>query len=85
MPHIISREGAAPRVSGLFYKAVVQSIMLFGAETWVVTPRMGKALGGVQNQVTIRLTGRLPQRIPEGRWRYTSAAASREEAGFLTV
>ena len=65
MPHILSREGAAPRVSGLFYKAVVQSIMLFGAETWVVTPRMGKALGGVQNQVKIRLTvaNRRPQPI----------------------
>ena len=30
----------------IFFKAVVQAVLLFGSETWVVTPRMGKALGG---------------------------------------
>ena len=31
------------------------------------------------------MTGRIPQRTQDGRWRYTSAAAAREEAGFLTM
>ena len=35
MSRILSREGAAPRVSGFFFKAVVQAVLLFGAETWV--------------------------------------------------
>ena len=26
---------------------MIQAVLLFGAETWVVTPRMAKALGGV--------------------------------------
>ena len=30
----------------LIFKAVIQVILLFGVETWVVTPSMGKALGG---------------------------------------
>ena len=46
MSRILSREGAAPQVSGFFFKAVVQAVLLFGAETWVVTPCMGKAVGG---------------------------------------
>ena len=46
MTRIISKEGAAPRVSGLFFKAVVQALLLFGLETWLVTPCMGRALGG---------------------------------------
>ena len=45
MPRILSRGRAVPRVSGLLFKAVVQAVMLFGAETWVVTPRIGNALG----------------------------------------
>ena len=44
---IISREGAAPRVSGFFSKDMVQSMSLLGAETWVITPLMGRILGGV--------------------------------------
>ena len=85
MPRILSREGVALRVSGLFFKFVVQAVLLFGAETWVVTPRMGKALGGVHTRVARRMTGRLPQRTPDGRWRYTLASATREETGFLTM
>ena len=32
MPRILSREGAMPRVSGFFFKAVIQALLLFGAE-----------------------------------------------------
>ena len=46
MSRILSREGATPWVSGFFFKAVIQVVLLFGAETWVVTPRMGTDLGG---------------------------------------
>ena len=59
MSRIMSREGTRPRVSGFFFKVLVQSVYLFGAETWVVTPRMGRALGGFQDQVERRLTGRI--------------------------
>ena len=47
MTRILSREGAALRVSGLFFKAVVQAVLLFGLETWVVTPPHRKGPGGV--------------------------------------
>ena len=46
MARILSREGAAPRVSGFFFKDLIQAVPLFREETWVVTPRVGKALGG---------------------------------------
>ena len=45
MSRIFIREGAARRVFGLFSKAVVQAVLIFVAETWVVTPHVGKALG----------------------------------------
>ena len=83
MSRIHSREGEAPQVSRLFFKAVVQAVLLFVAETWVITSRMSKALGGGQTQVEIRLTGRIPRWKPDGRCRYTPAEAAREEVGFL--
>ena len=45
MLRILSREGVAPQVSSFFFKAVIQAVMLFLEETWVITPRMGKSLG----------------------------------------
>ena len=36
LKRILSREGADKRVQGNFSKAVVQQVLLFGAETWVL-------------------------------------------------
>ena len=69
MSCILIREGAALQVSGFFFKAVIQAVLLFGAETWVVTPRMGKALGVFQTQVTRRLMGQLLRRTTDRKWR----------------
>ena len=43
--NILSMEGARPWVHKFFFKAIVQSVLLFCAKTWVVAPRMGKVLG----------------------------------------
>ena len=34
----------------MFFKEVVKEVLIFGSETWVMTPHMGGALGGVSTQ-----------------------------------
>ena len=85
MTIILSREGAEPLVSGFFFKSVVQAVLLFVSETWVVTPRIGRSLGGFQDQMARRPMERLLQRKPDGKWKYTSAAVERYEVGFQTM
>ena len=41
----------------MFFKAVVQVVLLFKLETWVLTPRMGRALGSFQHRVARQITG----------------------------
>ena len=77
MTRILSREGAEPRVSGFFFKVVVQAVFLFGSETWVFTPRMGRDLGGFQDQVEILLTGRILRRKPDRKWNCTLVVTAR--------
>ena len=48
---ILGRDGYSPMVSGMLFKVVVQAVLIFGAETWVITPRMGRTLGGFQQRV----------------------------------
>ena len=82
MSRILSREGARPRVSGFFFKAIVQSVLLFSADKWVVTPLfgeetglvtpcMGQVLGNFQYHVAQLLIGWIPQRRLDERWEYT--------------
>ena len=68
-----------------FFKAVVQEVLLSGLEIWAITPRMGKALWGFQDQVARKLTGWLPRRKADGKWKYTLAETARDDAGFLTT
>ena len=57
-------------VSGIFFKVVIQVVLIFGMETWVVTPHMGRALGIIHNRVDHRLTKRNPWRLRYGGWEY---------------
>ena len=45
---ILRMEGAMPHMSGFFFKDIIHAVLLFRAENWVATPRMGKALGRFQ-------------------------------------
>ena len=68
------------RVLGNFFKAVVQPVLLFGAETWVLTPRMERALDSFQHGAARRLTRIQPRRRGDGRWAYPHLKeAMREE------
>jgi hypothetical protein len=37
LSQILTRQGARPKIMGVFYKAVIQAILLYGSETWVMT------------------------------------------------
>ena len=43
---ILGREGANRRTAEKFYVAVVQAVLLFFSETWLLTPRLDKSLEG---------------------------------------
>ena len=43
---ILSREEENPRVSSFFFKVFIQSVLIFGAETWVVNPLAVQVLRG---------------------------------------
>ena len=62
LSQILIREGADKRVSGNFFKAVVQAVLLFGADTWVLTPRIERALESFMHGATRRITGKNPRR-----------------------
>ena len=82
---ILSREGATKRVLGNFFKVVVQQVLLFGAETWVVSPMMERALSAFTHGAARRLTGRKPQKGRDGKCHYPSLERAMKEAGLTDV
>ena len=57
------REGADPIISEKFYCAVVQEVLLFGSETWVLTAAMLQKLEGVHVGLLCQVMGMKDQRL----------------------
>ena len=52
----------------VLYKAVVQSVLLYGSKIWLVTGAMLKVLEGFHNQVVIKIMGMMERRTMSGEW-----------------
>ena len=60
----------------------MQQVLLFGAETWVVSPMMERALSAFIHEAARRLTGRQMRRGGDGKWHYPSLEGAMKEAGL---
>ena len=57
---ILGRERTRSHVYGMFFKVVVQAVLLLGLETWVLNPCMRQALGSFHHRFARQITGRHP-------------------------
>jgi hypothetical protein len=85
LSHVLRAENASPQVCGMFYKATVQAVLLFGSETWNLTPSSIKRLEGFHLQAARRITGKMPCKNPDGMWTYPLTEDVLEAAGLYTI
>ena len=82
LSRILTREGADRRVLGNFFKAVLQAVLLFGAETWVLTPMIERALESFMHGAARRITENQPRKGGDGKWTHPPLKEAMREAGF---
>ncbi len=70
---ILRAENASRKVCGVFYKATVQAVLLFGSETWMLSPLSLKSLEGFHIWAAYCMAGKMPTRKPDGTWTYPSS------------
>ena len=64
---ILGQEGADHWTFISLYKAVFQANLLFGSQTWVVTPRIWRTLGGFHHRMAHHLAVMQPKQNIVGR------------------
>ena len=82
---VLRSEGVRPKAMGYFYKAVVQAILLYGSETWVVSDSLMKRLRSYHSRVARYLTGKHIRQNADGSWFCPPTTGVLEEAGLETV
>ena len=83
---VLRAENASPRVSGMFYRATVQAVLLFGSETWNLTGTWLKKLEGFHLRAAWRMArASKPRRNPDGSWVYPPSVDTLEEVGLKTI
>ena len=67
---VLERTGVRMWARGSMYKAVVQSVLLYDRERWVVTGDMLKVLTTFHHRAAQRITGMTEKRGSGGEWEY---------------
>ena len=68
----------------MFYKATVQSVLLFGSETWVLLPATLQRLEGFHVKAARCMTGLLPKKVG-GSWVFPKTKTVLAAAGLHTI
>jgi Reverse transcriptase (RNA-dependent DNA polymerase) len=83
---VLSKQQINPKAAGFFYKAVVQSVLLFGCETWSLSRQSITALEGFHNQVARKIARQTIHPDPiSGNWIYPPAETARATSGLFSI
>jgi len=83
---VLRGENTSPRVAAMFYKAVVQAILLYGSETWNLTKAALARLEGFHIRAAYRMARvHRPKKGAHGLWQYPKSADVLEECGMHSI
>ena len=82
---MLRTENASPCVCGIFYKATVQSILLFGSKTWNLSPMSWKVPEGFHIMATWHMAGKRPMKLCDSTWRYPNSTDVLKNVGLKTI
>ena len=83
---VLRKENSPPRVSTKFYKAIVQSVLLYGSKMWVLSPAVMARFEGFHIRAVYRMaTEHTPRRGMNHQWTYPSSKKVLEECGMHMI
>ena len=81
---VLGTESASSRICGMFYRATVQAILLYGNETWNLTPALSGLLEGFYVCAARRMTGPISHKV-SGNWECPESGEVMAAAGLHTI
>jgi hypothetical protein len=85
LSRILSKEGTCSKSMASVYKAVVQAVLLYGSESWVLSLAMEKKLETFHRSCARFITGQHIRQNQDGSWTCPSSTGVLEQAGLWTI
>ncbi len=82
---VLRAENASSKVCGMFYKATVQAVLLFGSESWKLSPSSLKRLEGFHIRAARCMAGKVPTQNLDGTSKYPSLKDVLKAVGLRTI
>lgn len=82
---VLKQQGANRKMMGSFYKAIVQAILLYGAESWTLSDRVKKKLRSFHPRCARHLTGQHIRDRKDGTWDTPSTEKVLKDAGLWSM
>jgi len=82
---VLSSQGVNARTMGYFYKAIVQTVLLYGSESWTLTEGTLNKLRSFHARIARYLTSRHIRPDENGTWICPPTSEVLEEAGLCTI
>ena len=84
---LVRGENLPPRICGMFYKAVVQAVLLYGSETWALTETAMRVLEGFHIRLAYRMAKVHKPRKNSSTcvWTYPSSVDVLNKVGLKTI
>jgi hypothetical protein len=67
---VLRAENATPKTRGMFYKATVQAVLLYGSEIWSLSLLSMKHLEGFHIHAAWQMSGKRPEQNEDESWTY---------------
>ena len=82
---ILRSEGVKPRAMGYFYKTIIQTVLLYGSESWVAPAWVLKQVRSFHHRIARYIAGLHIKKTSDGNWICPSTEEVLEKAGLLTL
>ena len=82
---VLKREGANARAMATFYIAIVQAVLLYGADSWTITDRDRGALERFHKRAVRHITGKHIRCDAQGEWTYPDHDALLRTCGLAPM
>ncbi len=82
---VLRAENPTPKMCGMFYKATVQAVLLYGSVTWSLSPLSMKCLEGFHIRAAWRMSGKRPEQNVDGSWTYPCSEDVLEAVGMKPI